>query len=208
MGTVRGRSLPRHCSAVAVDVSRIAMDMSLKPGRQSQVRRVVRRPSMLAQQDHNPAFCWRCQRIVMAGWWLDGCGSCGGWLAVLVWTVPCMAVQAVLLLLPGERQGPVRPLLLGHVHPAAGRRGPSRRSARLPVRADQSCSSPTIPPGSISRCLAARCSACFVSKAEVARWPMVSWIARLGRRCSCPAAAPPPAGSAMTCVPGCRPATT
>jgi 1-acyl-sn-glycerol-3-phosphate acyltransferase len=103
-----------------------------------------------------------------------------GVMAVL-WTVLCAVVQAVLLLLPGRGKvwfarfyWAVFARIIGlqvrviGVKPAGG-------AGRRVIYAANHCSWLDIP------VLGGRLEACFVSKDEVARWPGVSLIARLGR---------------------------
>ena len=101
-------------------------------------------------------------------------------VAVLLWTVPAMAVQAVLLVLPGQAKagfprvywaGVCRLLGLGvrviGVRAAAPGRGVvfvSNHSSWLDIPV-----------------LGAELSGCFVAKSEVAAWPVVNRVARLGR---------------------------
>src|SRR3954453_5812756 len=78
------------------------MAESSKRGRQSQVHRDVRRPSILPQPSRIPGFLlelpnhregWLVARRVRMTRRL---------LGAVIWTLPCMAVQAVLLWLPNQ----------------------------------------------------------------------------------------------------------
>ena len=102
-------------------------------------------------------------------------------LAVLLWTFACFLVQGVCLLLPGRpkivfarvywatvcRLLGLRVRLVGA--PPAGRQGRpvvfvSNHSSWLDVAV-----------------LGGRLEACFIAKDDVADWPLVKWVARLGR---------------------------
>jgi 1-acyl-sn-glycerol-3-phosphate acyltransferase len=97
---------------------------------------------------------------------------------VVVWTLPCMAVQAVLLGVPGR--GKERFALVYW-------RGVGRiLGLRLTVRGTLAADRPVV-------FIANHCSwidivalggvlpGCFVAKGEIATWPVVSWVAKLGR---------------------------
>ena len=109
------------------------------------------------------------------------CASCGAAVGVLLWTLPCMPVQAVCLMLPGRAKVVFARFywsmvcrLLGLqvrvIGAAAGRAG-----GRPVVFVSNHSSWLDIP------VLGGRLDACFVSKDEVGRWPLVGTIARLGR---------------------------
>jgi lyso-ornithine lipid O-acyltransferase len=101
--------------------------------------------------------------------------------SVLFWTLPCMLVQAVVLMLPGRpkvvfarfywstvtRLLGVRVRVVGIAATVAGGRPVvfvSNHSSWLDIPV-----------------LGGRLEACFVSKDEVGRWPFIATIARLGR---------------------------
>ena len=102
-------------------------------------------------------------------------------VAAIGWTVLCCPVQAVLLLLPGHPKvwfarvywATFARLIGLHVRVvgAAAAKGQGRRV----IYAANHCSWLDIP------VLGGQLEACFVSKDEIARWPGVSLVARLGR---------------------------
>jgi len=155
------------------------MDESLNPGRQSQTRRDVRRPSILPQPNHIPAFLlalpthregWLVARRIRVVRRL---------LAVLAWTLVCMPVQAVLLPLPGRLKErfprafwAVFIWLLGIEVQVAGQVAESSRPILFIANHSSWVDIPLL--GGVVH-------ACFVAKGEVAQWPVISWLARLGR---------------------------
>ena len=103
-----------------------------------------------------------------------------GAIAIL-WTVIAAAVQAPLLVLPGRAKvgfakfyWAVFAWLIGMQVRVIGA-PPAGREGRRVVYAANHCSWLDIP------VLGGRLEACFVSKDEIARWPGVSLVARLGR---------------------------
>jgi len=101
-------------------------------------------------------------------------------LGAVIWTLPCMAVQAVLLWLPNQAK--VRfaraffaglTWLLGIKVRVVGQ--PLPRGGRAVVFVSNHSSWVDIP------VLGGVIEACFVAKAEVAGWPLIGWIACLGR---------------------------
>ena len=100
---------------------------------------------------------------------------------VLLWTLPCMGIQAICLMLPGRakvvyarfywsvvsRLLGVRVRVIGSPVPAT--------SGRSVVFVSNHSSWLDVP------VLGGRLDGCFVSKDEVGRWPVVGTIARLGR---------------------------
>jgi 1-acyl-sn-glycerol-3-phosphate acyltransferase len=102
-------------------------------------------------------------------------------LAVLLWTLPCMPVQAVCLLLPGRPKVLVARFywqtvcrLLGFKVRAIG--APlSGTAGRSVVFVSNHSSWLDVP------VLGGQLDACFVSKDEVAGWPVIATIAKLGR---------------------------
>ena len=96
------------------------------------------------------------------------------------WTLPCCAVQAVMLALPGRGKvvfarvyWSVFTWLLGMQVRVIG--APAKGQGRRVIYAANHCSWLDIP------VLGGRLEACFVSKDEIASWPGVSLVARLGR---------------------------
>jgi 1-acyl-sn-glycerol-3-phosphate acyltransferase len=140
-----------------------------------------RRPRLLPDADYNPGFLlelpkgregWlvaRRIRVVRRG------------LAVLLWTIPCMPIQAILLLRPGRpkvlfarffwavfaRLIGLEVRVIGQLaHPVGARRivFVSNHSSWVDI--------PVV--GGVL-------DGCFVSKNEVSGWPLIGAIARLGR---------------------------
>ena len=100
---------------------------------------------------------------------------------VLLWTLPCMPVQAVCLMLPGRAKVGFARFYWSMVSRLLGLRvrviGTSpRRAGRRPVVFVSNHSSWLDIP-----VLGGRLEACFVSKDEVGGWPLVGTVARLGR---------------------------
>lgn len=101
-------------------------------------------------------------------------------VTILLWTLPCMAVQAICLLLPGPAKvwfartyWRVFSRLLGVHIQVVGERASG--AGRPVIFVSNHSSWVDIP------ILGGVLDGCFVSKADVARWPVVSTIARLGR---------------------------
>ncbi len=100
---------------------------------------------------------------------------------ILLWTLPCLLVQTVLVLLPGRADRAMSRLYWSGMCRALG----------LGIRvigspAGQAGGRPVVYVSNHSSwldvlVLGARIEASFIAKEEVARWPVVSWIARLGR---------------------------
>jgi 1-acyl-sn-glycerol-3-phosphate acyltransferase len=96
----------------------------------------------------------------------------------LGFTVPCMLIQAVLLHLPGRAKERFAKNFWRGVAAILG--------VRLTIHGELTKSRPVV-------FVANHCSwidivalgsilpGCFIAKAEIARWPLISWIARLGR---------------------------
>jgi 1-acyl-sn-glycerol-3-phosphate acyltransferase len=100
---------------------------------------------------------------------------------VLAWTLPCMAIQAICLLVPGRAKVVYARIYWLVVCRLLGVRvrviGTPVNAARgLPVVFACNHSSWLDIP-----VLGGRLDACFVSKDEVGRWPIVGTVARLGR---------------------------
>ncbi len=102
-------------------------------------------------------------------------------ISVLLWTLACMPVQAICLLLPGRPKVVFARFYWSMVSRLLGMQvrvlGSAMGSAggRPVVFVSNHSSWLDIP------VLGGRLEACFVSKDEVARWPLVSIVARLGR---------------------------
>ena len=104
-------------------------------------------------------------------------------IAILLWTLLCMPVQAVLLALPGPAKvsfarvywaGVCR--LLGlRVRVIGARLKRQAAGGRPDVYVSNHSSWVDVP------VLGGRLKACFIAKEEVARWPLIAWVARLGR---------------------------
>jgi 1-acyl-sn-glycerol-3-phosphate acyltransferase len=96
----------------------------------------------------------------------------------LAWTMPSMLIQAMLLCLPGRAKERFAKTYWRGVAAILG--------VKLTVQGELTASRPAV-------FIANHCSwidvvalgsilpGCFVAKAEIARWPLISWIARLGR---------------------------
>lgn len=102
---------------------------------------------------------------------------------VVVWTLLAMLVQSVLILLPGPAKVAFARIywsmmcrLLGLRVRLIGVRGRRSTTAGRPIVYVSNHSS-----WLDILVLGGRLNACFIAKNEVARWPLVSWIARLGR---------------------------
>ncbi len=101
--------------------------------------------------------------------------------SVLLWTLPCMAIQAICLVLPGRAKvayarfyWSVVCRLLGLSVRMIGAPA-SAQNGRPVVYVSNHSSWLDVP------VLGGRLEACFVSKDEVGRWPFVGTVARLGR---------------------------
>lgn len=103
-------------------------------------------------------------------------------LALLIlWTLPCLLVQSVLILLPTRADRALARIYWSGMCGALGMRirmigHPAHRTDGRPVIYVSNHSS-----WLDVLVLGARLEASFIAKMEVARWPVVSWIARLGR---------------------------
>jgi 1-acyl-sn-glycerol-3-phosphate acyltransferase len=101
-------------------------------------------------------------------------------LIALLWTLPALLIQAVLLLLPGRGKVAFARVywatfarLLGLRVRVIGQ--PATSNTRSVVFVSNHSSWLDVP------VLGGQLDACFVAKSEVSRWPLVSTIARLGR---------------------------
>ncbi len=150
-------------------------------GQESQSSHLVRRPRLLPEPDHNPGFLlellngregWliaRRVRVIRRG------------LAVLAWTIPAMLIQAACLVAPGRtkikfarfywriftRLIGIKVRVIGHIASAA--------DGRQVVFVSNHSSWVDIP------VVGGVVDGCFVSKRDVAKWPVIGTIARLGR---------------------------
>ena len=104
-------------------------------------------------------------------------------LSILLFTLLCMPVQALLLALPGRGKVRFARLywagvcrLLGlSVRVIGARLRPVAAGGRPVVYVSNHSSWVDVP------VLGGRLDACFIAKEEVTRWPLIAWIARLGR---------------------------
>jgi 1-acyl-sn-glycerol-3-phosphate acyltransferase len=101
--------------------------------------------------------------------------------SVLVWTLACMPVQGVFLLLPGRPK-----IVFARVYWATVARllGLTVRVIGTPIRASEG--RPIVFVSNHSSwldiaVLGGQLDACFVAKDEVGRWPFISTVAKLGR---------------------------
>jgi 1-acyl-sn-glycerol-3-phosphate acyltransferase len=166
------------------------MIQSSKAGRQSQVggqagslgSRLVRRPRLLPDMDHNPGFLLELPKG-REGWLVARrVRVARRALAVIAWTLPCMLVQAVLLMLPGDRNVRFARLywavftwLIGIEVRVIGEIATRSGSGRPIVFVSNHSSWIDIP------VVGGVLDGCFVSKGDVAGWPLVGTIARMGR---------------------------
>ena len=103
-------------------------------------------------------------------------------LLILSWTVPCFAIQALLILLPG---GAARWFQRVYWSGMCGILGLGIRTIGAPAQRTAE-GRPVVYVSTHSSwldvlVLGARLDASFIAKEEIAKWPVVSWIARLGR---------------------------
>lgn len=157
------------------------MDHDPSFGEQGRPHRLRRRSTILTEPDRNLGFLLQLPK------------GREGWLvarrlrvarrgaAVILWTIPAVLIQAVCLLLPGmskvrfarfywkifTRLIGVKVRIVGHPI--------SRKSNRPVVFVSNHSSWVDIP------VLGGVLDGCFVSKSDVARWPIIGTIARLGR---------------------------
>lgn len=113
---------------------------------------------------------------------LRGTRAVGRLLAISLWTAGCIAVQSLLIRLPGHakigfarRYWAAMCTLLGMQVRVLGRPASGSAGRRPVVYVSNHSSWIDI------LVLGGRIEACFVSKGEVARWPLFGTIARLGR---------------------------
>ena len=126
------------------------------------------------------AWLWP-DRISRARQWLRAARAVRRGALAIGWTAVSLAIQAVMLLLPGRGKVLFARLywatfarLIGlHVRTVGA--GPAGGRGRRVVYVANHCSWLDIP------VLGGRIEACFVSKDEVVRWPGVNLVARLGR---------------------------
>jgi 1-acyl-sn-glycerol-3-phosphate acyltransferase len=135
----------------------------------------------LPETDHNPGFLLELPKG-REGWLVARrIRAVRRGLAILLWTVPCMLVQAILLMRSGRRKVAFAKLywavfawliglevrVVGDIASAAG--------GRQIVFVSNHSSWVDIP------VLGGVLDGCFVSKGDVAGWPVIGTIARLGR---------------------------
>ena len=108
-------------------------------------------------------------------------------LAMMLWTLPCMLVQVVLLVLPGSANMAFARLYWRVMCRLIGL---EVRVLGVPAyRANDRQATDGRPVVFVSNhsswldvlVLGAQLDACFIAKGEVADWPLIGWIARLGR---------------------------
>ncbi len=101
-------------------------------------------------------------------------------VVIVLWTLLAMPLQALLLLLPGQAK-----VVFARFYWAAMCRLLGLRVRVIGVQA----TAPDRPVVFVSNhsswvdvpVLGGRLNACFIAKEEVARWPVIGWVARLGR---------------------------
>ncbi len=101
-------------------------------------------------------------------------------VVIVLWTLLAMPLQALLLLLPGQAK-----VVFARFYWAAMCRLLGLRVRVIGVQA----TAPDRPVVFVSNhsswvdvpVLGGRLNACFIAKEEVARWPLIAWVARLGR---------------------------
>ena len=159
----------------------MVMSNDPNPGRKSKSSDAERRSGFLADPDRNP------------GYFLQLPEGRDGWLvarrirvarrglAVLAWTVPAMLIQALCLILPGRAKVAFAQIywailtrLIGIKVRVIGK--PAERQAGRPVIYISNHSSWIDVP-----VVGGVLDGCFVAKGDVASWPVISTIARLGR---------------------------
>jgi len=102
-------------------------------------------------------------------------------VSVLLWTLPCMAIQALCLVLPGRAKVVYARIYWSGVCRLLGLKvrvigaTPATATGRPVVFVANHSSWLDVP------VLGGRLDACFVSKDEVGTWPLVGTVARLGR---------------------------
>ena len=144
-------------------------------------KRARRRPGPLTESDRDPGFLLRLPSG-REGWLVARrVRAARRGLAVLAWTLPAMLIQAVCLILPGHAKVRVRAGILGDARAfdrcqGAGYGTPVKRSGgRRVIYVSNHSSWVDVPV--IGGVLDGR----FVAKGEVAGWPIIGTIARLGR---------------------------
>lgn len=138
---------------------------------------LLRRPAEGVEEGWN-AIAWPGNRRLMRALRAVRRGG-----AILLWTLLAMPVQALLLLLPGPAKVRFARLYWAWVCRLLGLRvrviGPRlrkpARQGRPVVYVCNHSSWVDVP------VLGGRLDACFIAKEEVARWPLIAWVARLGR---------------------------
>jgi 1-acyl-sn-glycerol-3-phosphate acyltransferase len=143
-------------------------------------RRLAARRPLLAERDISPP-----------GTLLPLSGHRGNWShplhvvrragSVLLWTLPCMAIQSICVLLPGRAK-----VLHARFYWAVVSRLLGVRVRMIGTPAYDKTSRPVVFVSNHSSwldvpVLGGRLNGCFVSKDEVGAWPFVGTVARLGR---------------------------
>lgn len=104
-------------------------------------------------------------------------------LLVILWTLVSMLVQSVLIVLPGSGKVAFARIYWSTMCRLLGLRV---RLIGAPARGADASGRPVVYVSNHSSwldilVLGGRLNACFIAKEEVASWPLISWIARLGR---------------------------
>jgi lyso-ornithine lipid O-acyltransferase len=152
------RDASRRTSRAATDRPVLARQAALSPTAAAASTGTDRRPGLL-----------RTVRVIRRG------------VGVLLWTLPCMLIQTVCLMLPGRPKvvfarfywSTVTRMLGVKVRVIGATATPA--DGRPIVFVSNHSSWIDVP------VLGGRLDACFVSKEEVGRWPFISTIAKLGR---------------------------
>ncbi len=159
----------------------IAMKVSLSTNGSNVAGHLKRRPRLLPKPARNPGFLLEMPKG-REGWLVARrARAVRRGVAVLAWTLPAMPIQAILIMLPGRlkiafprlywsvftRLMGIKVRVVGN--PASGAAG------RRVVFVSNHSSWVDVP------VVGGVLHACFVAKIDVADWPLVSTIARLGR---------------------------
>lgn len=168
-------------AAVTGQTQTAAMTGRTQSGRHKRLGRLRRRSNMLPDPDRTPGFLLQLPKG-REGWLVARrVRVARRAIAVLAWTLPSMLIQAVCLSLPGHAKVRFAQLywaiftrLIGievRVIGSAAKRG----AGRPVVYVSNHSSWVDIP------VVGGVLDGCFVAKADVAGWPVISTIARLGR---------------------------
>ena len=154
------------------------MGQDQMPGQDKQIRQ---RSSLLADPDHDPGFLLRLPQG-REGWLLARrFRVLRRGLLVLAWTLPAMLIQVLCLLVPGQAKVQFPRLFWGVLTRLIGIRvrivgTPLLAAGGRPVIYVSNHSSWVDIP-----VLGGVLAGCFVAKGDVARWPVIGTVARLGR---------------------------